>query len=64
MYSNLFCRERTKHPDSYKKLSNCGYEISTHTSNDAKVGQVCKIYERMGIEKNMVKFSMKEAYNA
>ena len=64
MYSNLFCRERTKHPSSYKILSNCGYEISTYTSNDAKIGQVRKVYEDMGIDKSIVKFSMKEAYNA
>jgi len=63
MYSNLFCRERTKHPESFKILSNCGYEISTHTSNDAKVGQVRRFYENMGIDGNRIKFSMKEAHN-
>lgn len=63
MYSNLFCRERTKHPESFKTLSNCGYEISTHTSNDAKVGQVRRFYENMGIDRDIIKFSMKEAHN-
>ena len=62
VYGNLFCRERTSNPESYRTME-CGYEISTHSNNNTKINQVQRFYDDMGIDCNTIIFSMKEAYD-
>jgi hypothetical protein len=59
----LFVPEDTKNPAAYRCITDEGYKISTYSSNDAKMVQICKIYSELGLDVTQLLISMKEAHN-
>jgi hypothetical protein len=58
----FFAPEDTSKPTVYRCIEDEGYQISTYSSNDAKMDQICKIYGELGLDIKLLKISMKEAH--
>lgn len=59
----FFVPEDTKRPAVYRCITDERYKISTYSSNDAKMEQICKIYSELGLDVTQLLISMKEAHN-